>query len=232
MTEDRPKGLLDVGGRSIVDHQVTCLRGAGISEIAMVIGHGGEKVREQCGERVTYLRNERYRETNSLYSAWVAREFGREGCLILNSDVLFHPALVERLLSAPHVDCLLMDSSSRLGEEEMKVILAEDGRIRRISKDLEPVTGDGENVGVVRLGREGARRFFEFADEMVRRREWNHWVPFAIDSLCETHPFFAVLTGGLPWIEIDYLHDLRAAREKVFPKIHEALKELELDGSG
>jgi len=225
LTEDRPKGLLEVGGAAIVEHQITCLRSAGIEQIALVTGHGSEKVRALFGDRVVYYHNDIYDRTNSLYSAWVARDFGRNGCLILNSDVLFHPALLGRLLDAPYEDCLLFDPASHLGEEEMKVILETDGQIRRISKDLDPHGADGENVGIIRLGRLGAERFFEEAERTVRQREWNHWVPYAIDRMCAAgYPFYAVGTGGLPWIEIDYLYDLREAEEKVYPRIRGAMK--------
>jgi choline kinase len=232
LTDNIPKGLLDVGGRSIVEHQVACLRGLGIGEIALVTGHGGDKVRERFGDRVIYFHNERYRETNSLYSAWLARDFGRPGCLILNSDVLFHPALLQRLLSAPNPDAILVDLRSGLGEEEMKVVLGENERVLGLSKNLDPATAHGENVGMVRLGRQGAERFFDVADQEIQHHEWNHWVPYAVDRLCSIQLFHAVPTEGFPWIEIDYLHDLKAAREKVFPEICEALKSAELGDGG
>lgn len=232
LTEEIPKGLLDIGGRSIVEHQIACLRGLGVGEIALVTGHGSEKVRERFGDRVVYFHNDRHRETNSLYSAWLAREFGRAGCLILNSDVLFHPVLLQRLLASPHPDAILVDLGAHLGEEEMKVIVAENGRVLTVSKNLDPAAAHGENVGVVRLGREGAERFFDVADREIQRHEWSHWVPYAVDRLCSTWPFFAVSTEEFPWIEIDYLHDLKAAREKVLPRIYEALEMLEPGGSG
>jgi choline kinase len=93
----------------------------------------------------------------------------------------------------------------------------------RISKDLDPAGADGENVGIVRLSRAGAQRFFEVADQAARRHEWNYWVPFGVDRIASSHPFFAVPTNDRPWIEIDYVHDLKAAREMVFPKIQRAL---------
>jgi choline kinase len=232
LTEDVPKGLLDVGGRPIVEHQMTCLRAAGIREIALVTGHGSEKVCERLGDRVVYFHNDKYRETNSLYSAWLARDFGRPGCLILNSDVLFHPLLLQRLLAAPSPDAILVDLRSDLGEEEMKIVLGEAGRVLSVSKNLDPAIAHGENVGIVRLGREGAGRFFEVADREIGRREWNHWVPYAVNDLCSTQPFLAVPTEGYPWIEIDYLHDLKAAREKVFPEISGALESLDLGTTG
>lgn len=228
LTKDCPKGLLEVGGRSIVEHQLACLRSAGISAIALVTGHGSDKVHARFRDQVVYFHNDLYRETNSLYSAWLARDFGSEGCLILNSDVLFHPDLLGRLLSAPNADSILVDLRPGLGEEEMKVILAKNHRVVRVSKDLDPSVAHGENVGLVRLSRIGAQRFFEVADQAARGHEWNHWVPFAIDQICPNHPFYAVPTEGLPWVEIDYLHDLKRAREDVYPTISSVLNSLDL----
>lgn len=232
LTEDRPKGLLEVGDRSIVEHQIACLRWAGVREIALITGHGREKVLERCGNSVVYFHNERYRETNSLYSAYLARDFAAQGCLILNSDVLFHPDLLERLLAAPHGDCLIVDRRSGLGEEEMKVLLDSQGRLLRISKDIDPSEADGENLGIVRLSRPGAQLFFQAAEAAFQRGEFNHWVPFAINQICQDHPFYSVPAGDLPWIEIDYMHDLRRARSQVYPKMRDALRAVERGTGG
>jgi choline kinase len=132
--------------------------------------------------------------------------------------VLFHPQMVCSLLESPHEDCLLVDFRTGLGEEEMKVVTL-DGRIRQISKNIPPQDADGENVGIIKLGAAGARLVFTVADECAKQGQWNFWVPFAIERLLDRQPFYAVSTNGLPWIEIDYVHDLERARKEVLPAI-------------
>ncbi|OPZ22871.1 MAG: Bifunctional IPC transferase and DIPP synthase [candidate division BRC1 bacterium ADurb.BinA364] len=221
-TADKPKGLLSVGAESIIEYQIRALRKAGIAQIALVTGHAAERVHDALGDSVLYFHNERYRETNSLYSLWIAAEFGRAGCLVFNSDVLFHPALLEKLLASSAEDAILVDYGVELGEEEMKVT-APGGIIAKISKNIDPREAEGENVGIVKMGREGAAAVFDVAAAFARAGAWNLWAPHAIEALIGRHPFAAIPTEGRPWIEIDYRHDLKRARDEVYPIIAEAL---------
>jgi choline kinase len=223
LTKDRPKALLKVGDKTIIEHQIAFLRAAGISYVAIVTGHGEEIVKRTCGDHIAYIRNALYDRTNSLYSLWLARDFGVNGCLIFNSDVLFHPHMLRALLDSPHEDCLVIDFRKELGEEEMKVVTHR-GKITQISKNIPPGAAEGENVGMIKLGAKGARLVFAVAEECAKQGQWNFWVPFAIESLLKRHPFYAVPTDGLPWIEIDYVHDLERARTEVLPAILSSMK--------
>jgi len=225
-TADRPKALLSVGKETILEFQVHALQAFGFRQIALVTGHGAERVRQALGDSVLYFHNELYRQTNSLYSLWVAAEFGLPGCLIFNSDVLFHPALLERLLENESEEALLVDFRDGLGEEEMKVV-ARGGHVVEISKNIDPARADGENVGIVKVGPQGAGEVFGVADSFARQGEWNLWVPHAVEALLGRRAFAAISTGGLPWIEIDYKHDLERARREIYPVVSEALHVME-----
>ena len=49
-----------------------------------------------CGPAIDFVHNARFAATNSLYSLWLARELLRDGFVVLNCDVLFHPQLLRR----------------------------------------------------------------------------------------------------------------------------------------
>jgi len=219
LTIDRPKGLIKVGDLSIIEYQIKFLRDAGVDKIAVVIGHCAEFVKATLGDSLTYFYNENYKHTNSLYSLWTAREFVQdEGVLVLNSDVLFHPQMLRNLLQHPAENALLIDFKAELGEEEMKVI-TQNSIIKHISKNIPPSEAEGENVGIVKLSKDGARAVFDVAGQCIKNEEWNFWVPYAVDMLAQKINFYAVSTEGLPWIEIDYFHDLERARTTILPAI-------------
>ena len=94
MTGGRPKCLVEVGGRPIILHQLDALSDHGIGPVLMVVGYQHEAVREVVGQRVEYLVNERFKETNSLYSLWLAREWIKGDFVLLNSDLLFDPEIL------------------------------------------------------------------------------------------------------------------------------------------
>lgn len=44
LTENRPKGMLIIGGRPLLQHAIEALRDHGVTDVVMVVGHHGEKI--------------------------------------------------------------------------------------------------------------------------------------------------------------------------------------------
>src|SRR5689334_15337982 len=154
----KPKCLVEVGGLTLLQRQIESLRAVNIDDIVIVIGFGADIIRAECGDAVSFVENNRFAETSSLYSLWLAREHLTDGFVVLNSDVLFHPQLLADLIESAHEDALLLSDTdpNPLGDEEMKVKLRE-RMVVDISKTMDPNEADGENVGIVKFGASGAR---------------------------------------------------------------------------
>ena len=65
-------------------------------------------MRRACGSGVRFVENPAFAATNSLYSLWLARAVLTEGFVVINCDVLFHPAHAGDLLTARHENALLV----------------------------------------------------------------------------------------------------------------------------
>ena len=219
---ESPKCLVEIGGVSLVERQIDVLRGAGIDDIAIVVGCQAARVRKVCGQEVTYIENARYAQTNSLYSLWMARSLLYEGFVVLNCDVLFSPSLLGDLLSSRHENALLLEyrenAPAPYGDEEMKVKV-QGGRVTEMSKDMDPSEADGENLGIVKFGAAGATALVEIMDRLVAAGGTRDWAPKAFAAFAQTHELCAVGTRGLPWIEIDFPEDYQRAVTEVYPRI-------------
>ena len=222
--ELKPKCLFEVGDSTLLQRQISALEEAGINEIVLVLGFEAERIQRHCPDNISFVTNKRFGETSSLYSLWLAKEHLTEGFVVLNCDVLFHPGLLTRLLTAPFADALLVDfvdkDDNQLGDEEMKVKVR-DGRVVDISKRLDPAEADGENVGMVKFSREGARLLITEMDRLIASGECDRdWAPRAFREFALHYPLHAISTDNYPWIEIDFPEDYRRAQEEVFPKIN------------
>lgn len=218
LTDDRPKCLLDVGGRTILDHQVASLHRCGVDDIVMVLGYQGDRIRTHLGAAARYVDNPRYEQTNSLYSLWLARAELASGALILNSDVLAQTALFERLLRSPAPDAVLVERGSQFEAEDMKVTLR-GWQVVDFSKGLPPERAHAHNVGMAKFSGPGGPRLAGYLDELVAAGHENDWVPVAFREYASHWPLAAVATDDLPWIEIDYPTDLARARTDIEPAI-------------
>jgi L-glutamine-phosphate cytidylyltransferase len=218
----RAKCLAAPGGIPLIDRQMQTLRACGIDRIMVVVGFDATAVRAACGTRVAFFENTAFAETNSLYSLWLARPALRDGCVVMNCDVLFDPRLLEDLLDARHEDALLVSypnpGDREFGDEEMKVQVRQ-GRVVAMAKDLSLEESEGEIVGIAKFGATGAAHLVHQLDRLVKAGHTRAWVPRGFQAFAEERPLYAVGTRGRPWIEIDTPEDYRRAVREVLPTL-------------
>ena len=217
LTGGKPKCLVDIGGRPLILHQLEALSDHGVGPVLMVVGHEHEAIREVVGKRVEYIVNERYRETNSLYSLALAAEWIKGPFVLLNSDLFFDPEILARVLEDPG-NVLAYDSTSSRGREQTKVAIR--GRkVIDLGKDLPPASARGESLGLLKFESDGTVAMLDVATELIRQGQEKAWVIEATRAVCKMVPLYGTNVAGLPWTEVDFPHDLEEARSEVWPAI-------------
>ena len=221
----KPKCLVEIGGSTLLHRQIDTLRSLDVREIVVVVGFGAESIRDECDDEISFVENAKFGETSSLYSLWLAREHLGGGFVVLNSDVLFHPQMLADLLESSHPDALLISDTdpNPLGDEEMK-IKVRDRLVVDISKEIDPLDADGENVGIVKFGPAGAKVLVQYMDQLIANGSRKDWAPRAFLEYARRHPLHALSTRGLPWIEIDFPEDYQRAVSEIFPQIESQLQ--------
>jgi choline kinase len=213
----RPKCLTQIGGRLLIDHQLDALAAAGVRSPVVVVGFQQVEVCEALRGRARVVVNERYAETNSLYSFLLAREQVRGAAFVLNADVLFDPRVAMRL-ARRRGSSLACDSSSGHDPEHMKVEIRR-GNLRSMSKTLASARCGGENLGVLRLDARAARLAFAAAERLIAEGDERAWLAAAINQVARRESIECVDVAGTPWVEIDFPADLEHARGMVWPAI-------------
>jgi L-glutamine-phosphate cytidylyltransferase len=217
---DSVKCLVELGGMTLIERQVSYLQACGISQIAVVVGFQAERIRRICGPELEYVENPIFAETNSLYSLWLARHLFGSGFVVMNSDVFFHPQLLRDLVTSEYEDAILVSSrnQTKYGDEEMKVKIR-GGQLLDISKTMDPDEADGENVGIVKFGAIGASEVAKQLEKLIADGAKKSWAPRAFLEFSKSRPLHAVSTRGFPWIEIDFPDDLQRAQDEILPQI-------------
>ena len=221
----KPKCLVEVGDSTLLHRQIDTLRSLDVRQIVVVVGFGADSIRQECDDEISFVENSQFAETSSMYSLWLAREHLTDGFVVLNSDVLFHPQMLANLLQYDRADALLISDvdPNPLGDEEMK-IKVRDELVVDMSKELDPLEADGENVGIVKFSAAGAKLLVEYMDRIIGSGALKHWAPRAFLEFARNHPLHALSTRGLPWIEIDFPQDYQRAVSEIFPQIESQLQ--------
>ncbi|MGH1559221.1 NTP transferase domain-containing protein [Caulobacter segnis] len=166
LTDDRPKCLVELAGRTVLEWRLRHLCQAGVTEAVVVTGFradgrgrggGPYLVREgpcRPHDRRT-LYNPFYSVTDNLATCWLAREEMRaRPFMILNGDTLFEPAIAERLISAPDAPITVTVDRKDDGvydSDDMKVLTDGDA-LRAIGKTITEY--DAESIGFLRFNGE------------------------------------------------------------------------------
>ncbi len=223
----RPKCLREVGDVPLLHHQLAALAAVDVLDVLVVVGYKQARVRDSVGSWARFVTNERYAETNSMYSFLLGERALDEDLLVMNSDIFCDPRMFQVPLAADG-DALLYDSSSGDEEEQMKVHVR-DGALVEMSKTLPPGRVSGENVGILRLSRETAESAAAAAAALIAAGHERGWLAEAINFAAADHPITCLDIVGWPWVEIDFPEDLARAREEVFPRVAAALEPLAAD---
>ena len=222
LTAALPKTLLPLtDSRTILDLALANLRSVGLEDVIVVTGFAASRIEERLSElerrygvRLELVFNDRAEEWNNAYSLWLARDAFAEGVLLVNGDTV-HPASVEEtLVAARGSDVLLaVDREKPLGEEEMKVVLSQDGTLRRINKHVDPATADGEYIGVTLIESAAAGPLAD-ALEATWQRDPSLYYEDGYQELVDRGGKVHVAPiGTVDWVEVDDHADLERARE-------------------
>lgn len=223
LTSNTPKCLLKVGERTLLQRSMDALVGAGIREFCIVTGYLHEQienfVQQTYGESigVRFIHNKDFETTNNIYSLWLARpEAEGEEVLLLDSDLLYDGKIVERVLSAGQENVLTL-IRHELGEEEMKVVMSDDGSITEISKTCNPALAAGESLGIERMGKAYTTALYKELDVMMNQEHLeNTFYELAFLRLIPKGFTFSVLdVTDLFSCELDTVEDFENAKQRI-----------------
>ncbi len=220
--DGRPKCLVMIGGRTILGHQLSALEGCGVDQYTVVVGYRAGEVIDEAkrfvGDRVRFVFNPIFDETNTSYSLWLALNEMRDSFFYLNGDVLFHREVMERLSASPFPSVLALELKE-CGDEEVKVEL-EGYRAVKVSKQIAPESAVGEFIGVAKFSAELAEDMHRHLERLAARiQDRQAYFEKGLEMTLDDHFVSVVDVTDLPAIEIDFPEDLRRAREIIMPGI-------------
>lgn len=216
-TYDIPKCLLEVGGKPIIHYQLDALKNLGVIDITMIVGYHREMLMINVEKNFpdlnfNFVINHHYFETNTAYSIHIGRDKLDSQVLLMNADVIYPKALLEKVFSSSYKTVLAVDIKS-CGKEEVKVIDGGQNKIVAIGKDLIEEQCLGEFIGVAKLSKDFVEIFRRSISDLVDAGGKNDYFEAAIQPLLDKVDTHFIDISEYPCLEIDFLEDLESARE-------------------
>ena len=225
LTQHRPKCLIEIGGRSLLARYFDALAKVNIQHIVILVGYKHEMIREAVGtfsgsHSVQFILNEDYRR-GSVGSLWRAREMLDDDALIMDADVLFHQAILDRLVQSAHPNALLMDETVQQTTEECMVVVR-NNRVVALTKRM-PTTYDvvGEGVGFLKVAKADGPKLIQAVEGRINCGQLDMDYEDALEEFFRSTEVGYETIGGFPWVEIDFPEDVQRAQNDVLPKLHQ-----------
>ncbi len=217
---DRPKVLLEIGGRTLLARHLENLAALGIP-VRIVTGFMAEGL-EAAAEAVAatsspapvveFAHNAEYTR-GSLLSVARGLEDLDEDLVIMDADVLYDPSILAELCALERGFAL--DPRTDPGEEEM-MIGVQAGSVRAIRRGaLAGFDLVGEGVGFFKIDRASLPALREHLAAGDPEGDYE----CAFDTFLAEHGAQFIEVGGRPWTEIDFEEDVRHAEAKVLPHL-------------
>ena len=134
----------------------------------------------------------------------------------MDSDLLYDGAIVSRVLDDAHPNILTL-IRHELGEEEMKVVVDSERRIREISKTCAPEEAIGESLGIEKMSAEYTRALYAELQPMMNDEHLeNRYYELAFERLiAQDHTFRVLDVTDLFSCELDTVEDFENARQRI-----------------
>lgn len=219
LTDNKPKSLLPVGNKSILERMLDNIEDAGIKDVVVISGYLEEQIKNFVKKfsnlNFTFVRNDIYAETNTGYSLLLARKFVEGDDFVkFDADVVFESKILKKLIECP-VSALCIDRNINLDAEEVKVRVDENGKIVEVGKSMDPKLALGESIGIEKINSNaGGVLFSELESLMKDRANYSRYYDDSYPTIVKAGlPMEAVDITGLKWVEIDTHEDYELALE-------------------
>ena len=228
LTDDRPKCLVELAGKPLLEHQLETLRGAGIEDIHVVAGYRADQIRQPG---VTRHINERFAETNMVATLFAAEQelTGESDLIISYGDIVYEPRVLEALLACGAPVCLTVDRAWRrywadrmedpLSDAETLKLKDGDRVVELGKKPRGPEEIEGQYMGLIKVRADHVRPLVALWYAMDRGATYDgkdfdnmymtSFLQHMIDRKWDVRAAF--IENG--WLEIDTTDDLRMADE-------------------
>ncbi len=242
LTDDRPKCLVEVKGKSIIERQLDVMKLCGIKEkdIIIVTGYCGNALSNRFKDtEISFIQNEQFETTNMVCSLMCAKELlqSEKDVIVSYGDIIYEESVFRKVLAAKDDISVIVDdgwyeywserNENPLDDAETLMFDSNDylTEIGQKTTELEKV--QSQYIGLMRFKGTGLKGVLDLS-EMAQRRSEQGKVLWRTDRSYSKMYMTDLLQGLIDegyklravhiqrgWYEIDDGDDLKVVESKI-----------------
>tara|TARA_Y100000310_G_scaffold94862_1_gene92634 strand:+ start:553 stop:1254 length:702 start_codon:yes stop_codon:yes gene_type:complete len=128
LTDNNPKCLVNIsqnGEETLLGHQIKNLQLCGINQFIITTGPFEGKIITYVNEKfpnldVIFINNEKYKNTNYIYSMWIIKEYIDDDIILMHGDLVFEKTLLKKIINSKYKNSVLVNDKIPLPEKDFK----------------------------------------------------------------------------------------------------------------
>ena len=203
------KSLLKVGGSTIIERQLKILKELGVDEIMVVIGHESTVLKNNLeAYHLSFTYNEFYKETDTLYSLWCAKNFTDNEFLCLYADLVFEKEIISDLINNNYEISLVIDNKKNCFDSHS--VFTVDGFVKAIRSKEKKC--NGQFIGIAKFSKKGSIALNKILDDFHARNNLEGETIRIFDKLIDGYQLHACFTNNQKWFNVNDFAQLESAR--------------------
>lgn len=210
-TQDVPKSLVQLNGKSILEHQLDAIPFECVRQLVFITGYKEDRLKEFISRQtfpfpVTFYYNDKYENSHCGYSLLKAREKMEEGFILINSDLIFSQAHFQLLINSNHANIICAKKVNDAPTDLQKV--RTDKRSKVIEWKLKLDSFQGEVMGPLKMSSRDVHKVLSYCDGLSESQLLKIPCFTLFSHLVDQIDFYVEYVTDRKWCEIDTVEDL------------------------
>lgn len=219
-TESKPKILVKVNGKTILEHQLDVLtQFADLKNIHLILGYKSEILKDFVNNlslpfNVKFYLNNQFNKTGCSFSLMKVIPNLKSNFIYLNSDLIISKKSLSALLCSNKRDIILVRSLKNKKESVLQKVQTKNNKVIRMALTLEKPY-DSEAVGPVKISSTARKKIISIYDRLDQEIKLQIPCYSLFGVYAQNNPFYTKTIKDNQWIEINDLIDLEKAKTKI-----------------
>ena len=234
LTKNKPKCMLDIHGKPLLERLTTTLKKDNIGKITVVSGYKSKAIESELNlSNVNIIVNKEYNKNNELYSLYKAASEIKENCIICYGDIIFRKYILDALLSFENDIVIVVDAlfKKKKKDYEKDLVICDrpftgnyllekkPASLKCICLDEKKCKVDGQWIGLIKTNIKGSKIIKDELKILSKQKKFNSLtIPDLFNSLIKKKKKISVLYIAGQWLNVNDAFDLAEARKVTWAK--------------
>ncbi|HUS49689.1 MAG TPA: 2-aminoethylphosphonate aminotransferase, partial [Candidatus Paceibacterota bacterium] len=225
-TDDIPKCLIEIEGKSLIERSLENLQNNGIKEVFIVIGYLKSRIQEKIKDKfkdmkINYVINENYESSSTMYSLYTTKGLMNNDVIIAFGDIFYDSRIIKLLIEEDSKNVLYVTTLSGTSNNAY-IYVNEKNNLVNIKLDPPHVklglskddTALGEMGDIFKLSKESLEKIYKITEKSIQKGLTGMLMEEGLSILSKDIDIKCILTN-LDYIGINNEKDFLLAKEKL-----------------